>query len=339
LLAAGRRGICKVRFNAEGRLQVPYGYVSGVQIDPVEKKPFFHVHPGSDALTFGMMGCDFHCPYCQNWVTSQALRDEASLAHIQPVPPGALAGTALRLGARLVVSSYNEPLITTEWAVSVFEQAKPKGLACAFVSNGNATAEALDYLQPRISAYKVDLKGFNDQRYRTLGGTLDHVKRTIEMVYERKIWLEVLTLLVPGFNDDEDELRQLTAFIAGISRDIPWHVTAFHRDYKMTDRRDTTVQDLIRACEIGSEQGLHFVYAGNLPGRVGPWENTRCPGCGRALIERYGYQVQAYRITTEGKCPNCKKLIPGIWPAPEGVRIEHSPAEWFGRVPRPVKLN
>jgi pyruvate formate lyase activating enzyme len=320
-------------------LRVPFGYVSGVQCDPVEKKPFFHVHPGSDALTFGMMGCDFHCPYCQNWTTSQALRDEASLGHFQPLVPEGLINAAVRLEADLVVSSYNEPLITAEWAVSVFQAAKAKGLLCAFVSNGNATPEALDYLRPWIAAYKVDLKGFSDQRYRTLGGTLENVKRTIEMVYERRLWLEVLTLLVPGFNDAEDELKELTRFVASISRDIPWHVTAFHRDYKMLDRPDTTVKDLIRACEIGSEQGLHFVYAGNLPGRVGPWENTRCPGCGRTLIERYGYQVQAYRITANGSCPNCKRPIPGVWAHPEEVSTGRGAADLFGRIPRPVKLD
>src|SRR6266511_3706058 len=185
LIPAGRRGICKVRFNDSGRLKVPFGYVAGLQCDPVEKKPFFHVYPGSDALTFGMMGCDFHCPYCQNWVTSQALRDEASQAPIQPVTEEQLVDAARRLGARLVVSSYNEPLITAEWSLSVFQKAA--GFICGFVSNGNATAEALDFLRPWIRVYKVDLKSFNDQRYRTLGGTLEHVKNTVRMVHERGI--------------------------------------------------------------------------------------------------------------------------------------------------------
>src|SRR6266568_3556632 len=185
LIGEGRRGICKVRYNQGGQLKVPFGYVAALQCDPVEKKPFFHVHPGSDALTFGMMGCDFHCPYCQNWVTSQALRDEASLAPIQPVSADELVAAARRSGARLVVSSYNEPLITAEWAGAVFEKAREQGFLCAFVSNGNATPEALDFLRPWIVAYKVDLKGFNDQRYRTLGGTLAHVQETIRLVRER----------------------------------------------------------------------------------------------------------------------------------------------------------
>jgi pyruvate formate lyase activating enzyme len=339
LLAEGRRGVCKVRLNAQGRLRVPFGYVSGVQCDPVEKKPFFHVHAGSDALTFGMMGCDFHCPYCQNWVTSQALRDQASVAQIQPVTAEELVHAAERLGADLVVSSYNEPLITAEWAVSVFQQAQRQGLLCAFVSNGNATKEALDFLRPWIVAYKVDLKSFNAQRYRTLGGTLEHVKETIRMVHERGIWLEVLTLIVPGFNDAEDELRALARFVAGISRDIPWHVTAFHQDYKMTGPRNTTAEDLMRACEIGCEEGLRFVYAGNQPGRVGSWENTRCSRCALTLVEREGYLVRGYRITAEGACPGCGKVIPGLWAQPDQVRTGHGMGHWFSRQPRPVKLN
>src|SRR6266851_3953362 len=252
LIGEGQRGICKVRYNQGGQLKVPFGYVAALQCDPVEKKPFFHVHPGSDALTFGMMGCDFHCPYCQNWVTSQALRDEASLAPVQPVSA--------------------DELVAAEWAVAVFEKAREQGFLCAFVSNGNATPEALDFLRPWIVAYKVDMKGFDDQRYRTLGGTLANVQETIRLVRERGLWLEVLTLIVPGFNDGEEELRAIARFIAGLSRDIPWHVTAFHKDYKMTEPPNTTASQLIRAAEIGAGEGLHFVYAGNLPGRVGEWE-------------------------------------------------------------------
>jgi pyruvate formate lyase activating enzyme len=336
LIGEGRRGICKVRFNQGGQLKVPFGYVAALQCDPVEKKPFFHVYPGSDALTFGMMGCDFHCPYCQNWVTSQALRDEAALAPIRLVTAEQLVGAARALGARLVVSSYNEPLITAEWAVSVFQKAKAEGFRCAFVSNGNATAETLDFLRPWIAAYKVDLKGFDDRRYRTLGGGLEHVKETIRLVHERGIWLEVLTLVVPGFNDGQEELRAIARFIAGISPDIPWHVTAFHKDYKMTEPRNTSTADLIRACEIGAAEGLHFIYAGNLPGRVGQWENTRCPGCGETLVERYGYLVRSYNITAEGKCPACSRALPGVWPSPEEVRTGDSMAEYYARLPRPI---
>ncbi len=341
LIGPGRHGICRVRFNQDGQLRVPFGYVAGVQCDPVEKKPFFHVYPGTDALTFGMLGCDFHCSYCQNWVTSQALRDDAARAPIRTVTPQQLVHTGRQSGARLVVSSYNEPLITAEWAVAVFQQAKEAGLACAFVSNGNATPEVLDFLRPWIVAYKIDLKGFDDKNYRTLGGTLEHVTNGIRMVHERGLWLEVVTLVVPGFNDSEAELRRIAQFLAGISRDIPWHVTAFHQDYKMTDPPNTAAAQLIRAAEIGAEEGLRFIYAGNLPGRVGPWENTYCPNCHKKLIDRYGYLVREYRLTPEGKCPGCGTVIPGIWPATGAaeVQIGQSMTDYYSRLPRGVRVN
>ncbi|MBU6400797.1 MAG: AmmeMemoRadiSam system radical SAM enzyme [Verrucomicrobia bacterium] len=340
LIGEGRRGICKVRFNQDGQLRVPFGYVAGVQCDPVEKKPFFHVYPGSDALTFGMMGCDFHCGYCQNWVTSQALRDEASVAAVRPVTADQLLAAAHDQGARLVVSSYNEPLITAEWSVSIFQKATAEGFLCAFVSNGNATPQALDFVRPWLAAYKIDLKSFKDQRYRALGGTLEHVTEAIRLVHQRKLWLEVLTLIVPGFNDDEQELRALTRFLAGIDRNIPWHVTAFHKDYKMTEPNNTTARDLMRAAEIGAGEGLNFVYAGNLPGRVGEWENTRCPSCHQTLIERYGFLVHHYRITPKGHCPFCRATVPGLWPkaGPADVRTGEGMGAYYQRLPKPVPL-
>src|SRR5262245_20916859 len=175
LIGDGRRGICKVRFVRDGQLRVPWGYVAALQCDPVEKKPFFHVHPGSDALTFGMLGCDIHCPYCQNWFTSQSLRDADARGSARPTNPSQLVALAQRERAKLVVSSYNEPLITAEWAVAVFREAVAADLVCAFVSNGNATPEVLDYLRPWVRAYKVDLKSYDDRHYRSLGTTLSNV--------------------------------------------------------------------------------------------------------------------------------------------------------------------
>jgi pyruvate formate lyase activating enzyme len=333
LLGPGRRGICKVRFHQDGELKVPFGYVAGVASDPIEKKPFFHVLPGTDALTFGMLGCDFHCAYCQNWITSQALRDPVAQAPIRTVTPERLVEAAERSGARVVVSSYNEPLITAEWAVAVFQQAVGRGLICGFVSNGNATPEALDFLQPWIRCYKVDLKTFDDRKYRSLGGTLAHVLDTIRQVHARGLWLEVVTLVVPGWNDSESELRDIARFLVSVSPDIPWHVTAFHPDYRMTEPRATTAEDLIRAAEIGAAEGLRFVYAGNLPGQVGPWEDTRCPACGRTVVERVGYVVRRYEVTPEGRCPQCGASLPGIW------HREAEPVVSSGwRVPRAVRL-
>jgi AmmeMemoRadiSam system radical SAM enzyme/AmmeMemoRadiSam system protein B/AmmeMemoRadiSam system protein A len=335
LIGEGQRGICKVRFNSDASLKVPFGYVAGLQSDPVEKKPFFHVYPGTDALTFGMMGCDLHCSYCQNWITSQALRDAAAVAPVRPVTPTQLVDIARREKSRLVVSSYNEPLITAEWAVAVFKEAKAAGLDCAFVSNGNATPEVLDFLRRWIVAYKVDLKSFDDRHYRQLGGVLDNITTTIRMIHERGIWLEIVTLVIPGFNDDPQELREIARFLAGISRDIPWHITAFHKDYRMTEPDATSADALVRAAEIGAEEGLRYIYAGNLPGRVGQWENTRCPLCETTVIDRVGYRVRAYRLTSAGGCPQCATKIPGIWPAAgEVVKVQETGV----RLPRPLSL-
>jgi pyruvate formate lyase activating enzyme len=309
----GQAGVCKVRFNQGGKLYVPWGYVGGVQCDPIEKKPFFHAYPGALAYSFGMLGCDLHCSYCQNWVTSQALRDPQAVSPPLEASPDLLVQDALRQGAKLLVSTYNEPLITAEWAVEIFKAARASGLKTAFVSNGNGTPQVLEYLRPWIDFYKVDLKSFDDQHYRQLGGRIGPILDTIQRLHAMGIWVEIVTLLIPGFNDSDDELRRLTEFMAGVSPEIPWHVTAFHKDYKMSDPADTKPEDLMRAAEIGKAAGLHYVYAGNLPGRVGDLEHTRCHKCGHTLIRRSGYLIEDYRLTPHGCCPNCGSALPGRW--------------------------
>ncbi|HWS86382.1 MAG TPA: AmmeMemoRadiSam system radical SAM enzyme [Pyrinomonadaceae bacterium] len=313
LVREGKRGICKVRFNERGRLLVPAGYVAALACDPTEKKPFFHLLPGSDTLTFGMLGCDLHCSYCQNWLTSQALRDDAAGTAPRAVSAERLVEMAGECGARVVGSSYNEPLITAEWAAEVFKRAKESGFRTAFISNGNATPQVLDYLRPLTDCYKIDLKSMSDRAYRQLGGVVGNILETVRMVHERGFWEEIVTLVVPGFNDSEEELRSAAEFIASVSPDIPWHVTAFHRDYRMTENANTTAAQLVRACEIGRAAGLKFVYAGNLPGRVGRWENTYCPACGELLVERYGYQIRRMKLGPDGLCPACGERIPGVW--------------------------
>jgi pyruvate formate lyase activating enzyme len=309
----GALGVCKVRFNRDGRLYAPWGYTAGLQCDPVEKKPFFHAWPGSLAFSFGMLGCDLHCGYCQNWVTSQALRDARAAAPPHDVSPRELARQARALGARLVVSTYNEPLITAEWAVDVFREARKLGLATGFVSNGNGTPRVLEYLAPWIDLYKIDLKSFDDRQYRKLGGRIGPILDSIAALHAKGIWIEIVTLLVPGFNDSPEELRRLTAFVAGVSPDIPWHVTAFHQDYKMADAANTTPEMLRQAAGIGREAGLRYVYAGNVPGRVGSLEDTRCPACGETLVERCGYRVRVNRLASRDRCPRCETAIPGRW--------------------------
>lgn len=309
----GAVGVCKVRYNEHGVLRVPWGYVAGVQCDPIEKKPFFHAWPGGLAYSIGMLGCDLHCAYCQNWVTSQALRDPAAVAPPRDVDPEDLAADAVRQGARVVVSTYNEPLITVEWAVAVFKAARERGLATGFVSNGNATPQVLDYLAPWIDLYKVDLKSFDDKQYRKLGGRITPILDTIRALHARGLWVEIVTLLISGFNDSDEEVTKLTEFIASVSPEIPWHVTAFHQDYHMLDPSATTPEQLQRAAAIGRRAGLRYVYAGNLPGCVGDLEDTRCAECHALLVGRYGYHVREYHVTQDGKCPSCAAMVPGRW--------------------------
>ncbi len=315
LILDGQRGICQVRFNRGGALMVPYGYVGALQCDPIEKKPLFHVLPGSRALTFGMLGCDYHCPYCQNWLSSQALRDPVAGHPPEEVSAESMVALAQRLDAKLVVSSYNEPLITSEWALDVFRLAKPEGFITAYVSNGNATREVLAELRPWLDCYKIDLKSMSARNYRALGGKLENVLETVRMVHEMGFWMEIVTLLVPGFNDSDEEVRETARFLAGISPDVPWHVTAFHKDYRMTGPENTSVQGLLRAAEIGREEGLRFVYCGNLPGQVGDNENTPCPNCSKTLVRRYGYNILEYAVTGDGACPDCGTRIAGVWSA------------------------
>ncbi|MGA8212632.1 MAG: AmmeMemoRadiSam system radical SAM enzyme [Candidatus Sulfotelmatobacter sp.] len=313
----GQPGVCKVRYNRGGALFVPWGYTAGTQCDPVEKKPFFHAYPGALAYSFGMLGCDLHCSYCQNWVTSQALRDPSAVSPPLPASPQLLVDDAITQGAKILVSTYNEPLITSEWAVAVFKEAKAAGLITGFVSNGNGTPQVLQYLRPWLDLYKVDLKSFDDRHYHELGGRIAPILDSIRRIHQTGLWLEIVTLLIPGFNDSADELCRLTEFLAGISPDIPWHVTAFHGDYKMQNdvARDTNAEDLLRAVEIGCHSGLRYIYAGNLPGMVGEWEDTRCPECSETLIERHGYLIEDYRLTPDGHCPKCATAIPGRWSA------------------------
>ncbi len=315
LIRPGRDGICRIRHNQDGILRVPHGYVGSLAVDPIEKKPFFHALPGSPALSFGMLGCDYHCPFCQNWITSQTLRDPEATARPERIGAAELADLAVRRGAPILTSTYNEPLITSEWAVEIFREGRKRGLLGAYVSNGNATEEVLEYLRPWVDLYKVDLKSMREGNYRALGGRLDVVLDTIRRLKEMAFWVEVVTLVVPGFNDSDAELRETARFLCSVSPEIPWHVTAFHGSYRMTDPDDTPPETLLRAASIGREEGLPFVYAGNLPGFVGGLENTCCPGCGGVLVERRGYRILQNRLRS-GRCPDCGRGIPGVWEAP-----------------------
>jgi len=266
-----------------------------------------------------MLGCDFHCTYCQNWLTSQALRDPASdeaAAFVRRISPEQVVAVARRSGAEVIASSYNEPLITSEWAFSIFRLAVQAGIRCVYVSNGNATPEVLEYLRPYLAGMKIDLKSMQEKNYRQLGGVLKNVLDTIKRVREMGLWLEVVTLVVPGFNDSNEELWEMARFLLSVSPDIPWHVTAFHSDYHMQDNPNTPARTLLRAAEIGREAGLRYVYAGNLPGRVDEYETTFCPKCAAPLVERTGYSIRAMRVSAQGNCPRCGGSVAGIWGNP-----------------------
>ncbi|MDH4121035.1 MAG: AmmeMemoRadiSam system radical SAM enzyme [Deltaproteobacteria bacterium] len=312
LIPPGHQGVCKVRFNRDGVGYGPWGYVSGLNNDPVEKKPFYHVFPGTSIFSFGMLGCDFHCPFCQNWVTSQTLRDPESQVYLREISPQDIVAQALAHGSLGVASTYNEPLITLEWAVEVFRLARTLGLYTAFVSNGNNTPEAVEYLAPWLDACNIDLKCFQDKTYRKLGGTLEGVKQGIERMVRAGIWVEVTTLVIPGMNDSPEELTEMARWLAGVSPDMPWHVTAFHPDYKMDTTPATPPQTLARAHAIGREAGLRYVYTGNLPGRVQGTEHTCCPECKTLLIERRGFHVLENKAR-DGRCPTCGLALPGRW--------------------------
>src|SRR5258707_1632486 len=228
----GQPGVCKVRYNRGGCLFVPWGYVGGIQCDPIEKKPFFHAHPGALAYSFGMLGCDLHCGYCQNWVTSQALRDPNAVSSPLRASPEVLVKDALRQGARVLVSTYNEPLITSEWAVAIFKEAKAAGLITGFVSNGNGTPQVLEYIRPWIDLYKVDLKSFDDRHYHELGGRIGPILDSIRRIHQMGFWLSIVTLLIPGFNDSPDELRRLTEFVAVRFSPLSLAPTPFTYNYK-----------------------------------------------------------------------------------------------------------
>ncbi|MBM4169241.1 MAG: AmmeMemoRadiSam system radical SAM enzyme [Ignavibacteria bacterium] len=308
----GRDGICRVRFNHDGKLMVPSGYAAGIALDPVEKKPFFHAYPGAKALSFGMLGCDYHCSYCQNWVSSQALRDPIAGSAPEYVTPEQFVSLATKHNARIVTSTYNEPLITSEWAVEIFKLAKQADLITSYVSNGNGTPEVLEYLKPHLDLFKIDLKGFRQKQYAQLGGVLQNVLDTIMQAYQMGFWVEIVTLVVPGFNDSEEEMRDIARFIRSVSPDIPWHVTGFHRDYHMMEPENTPSETLIRAVEIGYDVGLHYVYGGNRPGEIGSYENTYCPSCETTLVERWGFRVLSNQIR-DGACSHCGTTIAGRW--------------------------
>ena len=307
----GHEGICLVRENRDGQLLTRvYGRVIAQNVDPIEKKPLFHFHPGSTAFSVATVGCNFHCDFCQNWEISQALREEHFLFGYE-ASPQQIVRTAQRYGSQSIAYTYTEPTIFFEYAFDTAKLAREAGITNVFVSNGYMTHEALEVLQPYLDGINVDLKSFSDTFYRRIAGArLQPVLDSLKKISELGIWLEVTTLLIPGQNDSEAEVRQIASFISKeLGPGVPWHISRFHPCYQMDDVPVTPATTLRQARDIGSEEGLHYVYEGNVPGSKG--ESTYCYSCNRMLIERIGYQIRSNHIRA-GKCPDCGVVIDGV---------------------------
>jgi pyruvate formate lyase activating enzyme len=309
VIKPGKRGLCAVRENREGRLvTLVYGEVVAAHADPIEKKPLFHFLPGSTALSIAAPGCNFRCGFCQNWQISQAPRRGGGGIAGEPFPPEAVVRAAVDRGCRSVSYTYTEPTVFFEYALETARLAREAGLLNSFVTNGYMTAEALEVLRPVLDAANVDLKAFNDGTYRKVcGARLEPVLDSIRRMKALGIWVEVTTLVVPGLNDADPELSAIAGFIASVDPDIPWHVSRFHPDYEYTRAPATPVATLRAAAAAGRREGLRHIYVGNVPGES---EDTACRVCGTALIRRRGFTVLA-DVLADSRCPTCGTALPG----------------------------
>ncbi|GAB4270346.1 MAG: AmmeMemoRadiSam system radical SAM enzyme [Deferrisomatales bacterium] len=307
----GRAGLCGVRENRDGTLYtLVYGRLVSEAVDPIEKKPLFHVRPGSRSFSIATAGCNFRCAHCQNYAISQVHRDRHRLPG-RFVPAEAVVRTARDAGCESIAYTYTEPTIFFEYARDCMALARKAGLLNVFVTNGYMSAECLDEAVPLLDAANVDLKAMTDDFYRKIcGARLEPVLDNIGELWRRGVWVEVTTLVIPHHNDSPEELRQIARFLVAISPDIPWHVTGFYPTYRLTDEPPTPASTLARARDIGLEEGLHYVYTGNRPGRGG--EDTVCPGCGKVVIGRVGFSLTEVAVTADGTCSACGRAIAGL---------------------------
>ncbi len=306
----GRIGICGIRENREGELiNLSYGKVVAEALDPIEKKPLFHVAPGSTAWSIATPGCPFHCRFCQNWEIAQGPRLNIELP-TRTTSPRAVVERALDQGAGAIAYTYVEPTVFLEYALDVGWQAHDAGLRNLWITDGYATPEAVALLATVIDAANVDLKSFDDRFYRRLcGARLAPVLDAIVAMRSAGIWVELTTLVIPGHNDDDAGLRAIATWIAGtLGPETPWHISRFHPAYRMQDVQPTPAPTLLRAAAIGRDAGLAYVYVGNAP-EVG-LEDTRCPSCGTLMIERLGYAVRNHLVA--GGCPGCGRAMAGV---------------------------
>jgi len=311
LIADGKRGLCCVRESSDGTLySLVYEKLISAHVDPIEKKPFFHFLPGSKAFSIATVGCNFRCLHCQNHEISQLPHDRKNITG-EKVSAKEIVSLALQNNCASISYTYTEPTIFFEYAYDTAKIAHKKGIKNSFVTNGYMTAEALDMIAPYLDGANVDLKAFSEAFYKKVcGAQLQPVLENIKRMKALGIWVEVTTLIIPTLNDAESELRKIARFIHSVSLDIPWHVSAFYPTYKLLDKPRTSPETIRRAREIGLEEGLRYVYSGNIPGDEG--ENTTCYHCNNVLVRRWGYQIAEQSIT-DGKCPHCNTPIDGVW--------------------------
>ena len=310
LISDGQRGICRVRENRSGTLySLVYAKAIAAHVDPIEKKPIFHLAPGSTSMSIATVGCNFRCPFCQNWQISQ-IQDPKGKIRGHDFPPEDVVATAKHYRCRSISYTYTEPTIFFEYAYDTAKLAHEEGLYNIFVTNGFMSVEALETIDEYLDAANVDLKSFRDETYRKLGGRLEGVLESLKAMKRLGIWVEVTTLLVPGFNDSKEEIRDIAGFISKeLGPETPWHISRFHPDYRMLDSHPTPISTIQMAREIGLEEGLRYVYSGNVPGD--PGENTYCHNCGALLVERFGFRVVQNRIR-HSKCPDCGTPVSGV---------------------------
>ena len=311
VIEPGERGLCAVRENVDGTLRtLIYGRLISRDVDPIEKKPLFHFYPGTRAYSIASVGCNFTCQNCQNHYISQYPREHAGRIVGDRIEAKDVVDDAVSNGCRSIAYTYTEPTVAIEYVLEVMRLARDAGLCNAWVSNGYLTEQAFTLIQPYLDAINIDLKGISDRVYHEyIGGNVRPVLDTLERAYEAGIWVEVTTLVIPGVNDDPEELRWAAEAIVGISPRIPWHTSRFFPAYRLVDRPPTPVKTLEQAAQIGRQAGLRYVYIGNVPGEG---EETRCPDCGERLIERSGYRIRENRMN-EGSCPVCGARVDGVW--------------------------
>ena len=304
-------GICGVRQNKRGKLYTHvFGEVIAAHIDPIEKKPLYHFLPGTTSYSIATIGCNFRCPFCQNWQISQASKRKETGSSGHKLLPEDIVYGAKNHGCQSISYTYTEPTIFFEYAYETAKLAAKEGLANIFVTNGYMTAEALETIKPYLNACNVDLKSFRDEFYKEIcQGRLQPVLDSIRLMKKLNIWVEVTTLVVPGVNDGEEELRNIARFIAETDPGIPWHISRFHPNYKYTDTHSTPLETLRMACSLGEKEGLRYIYIGNV---MGESEDTLCPSCRKAVIQRQGFHVSVNRVK-DSKCSFCGNPISGVF--------------------------